>query len=961
MQRDPIPNNLNRRAFLGQCGLVAAACAICPNALQASNENQTPGDLHSEKPYGSGHFGEWITDEFGLPAFHYTCDQTKDPKAISQTDPIFRAPTDQTHQVGNDRVVAAVSNYGYVQVRQDEGAPKFLNDYAPERSQFGAGLGYLTDGKEVLGTFYSGGGTSFERIFGTGYLRKQVKGAQYSVDQVIFAPFGDDPVMISQVILTNHGQSPTDLRWIEYWGCEIYQFSYRACMQASVLSGTPSMSTPGKTVELRRKLGDRFTHHFEHLENRLGLLETKRFLGRTAEDEQLWQTVEDSAAAQARGDFTSPADSVGNACMDDLNPPPTFLASLDSPAEGFATNGKAFFGAGGVHRPTGLERKLDGDLSASGPESALLLERHIHLDPGQSRTLHFIYGYVPQGFSAQALIRKYQTDTEKLWMHSSRKWTQSGMRLSTPEDPWVEREITWDYYYLRSNLTYDDFFHEHILSQSGEYQYLTGFQGAARDPLQHALPLVFSDPQILKEVLRYTLKEMRPNGSIPYALAGHGMQLPDSQDDSSDQPLWLLWAASEYVLATRDVHFLDEEIPFNMVNGPGNEKASVRSLLALAFRHMVDAVSNGPHSLIRMLMDDWDDGLVYSTIGMQWLEAYIREGESVFNSAMGGYVYDHYARLLEYAREDADLRAEVSKRADECRQAVQAQWAGRWFRRAWLGSHYGWLGTENLWADVQPWTIISGAASAEQARTLIQTMDELLRTPSPTGALDFSAGSQSAQTRGEKEWSPYTKLGNVAPALNGLLIWSLAMVDGRLAWDEWKKSSLARHAEVYPDIWSGIWSASDSYHGPTNKFPGGNSPSPAVLGTGTSDCSVQDYPVMNMHAHAWPLYSAAKLLSVEFTPKGVSLKPALPVPTYRFTSALLGFEKSSRGYEGWYAPPAKAGTWAVTLQLPPEEAKTLIGLEVNGAEKSLHLAVDGSIEITGESFPGKPLRWVTRR
>jgi hypothetical protein len=278
-----------------------------------------------------------------------------------------------------------------------------------------------------------------------------------------------------------------------------------------------------------------------------------------------------------------------------------------------------------------------------------------------------------------------------------------------------------------------------------------------------------------------------------------------------------------------------------------------------------------------------------------------------------------------------------------------------------LGSHYGWLGTENLWADVQPWTIISGAASAEQARTLIQTMDELLRTPSPTGALDFSAGSQSAQTRGEKEWSPYTKLGNVAPALNGLLIWSLAMVDGRLAWDEWKKSSLARHAEVYPDIWSGIWSASDSYHGPTNKFPGGNSPSPAVLGTGTSDCSVQDYPVMNMHAHAWPLYSAAKLLSVEFTPKGVSLKPALPVPTYRFTSALLGFEKSSRGYEGWYAPPAKAGTWAVTLQLPPEEAKTLIGLEVNGAEKSLHLAVDGSIEITGESFPGKPLRWVTRR
>jgi hypothetical protein len=961
MRKDLVHGSLNRRAFLGHCGWVAAACAIYPNALHANDENAAPDVLHPEKPYGSSHFGEWITDEFGLPAFHYTCDQTKDPKAVSQTDPIFRAPTDQTHQVGNDRLVAAVSNYGYVQVRQDEGAPKFLNDYAPERSQFGAGLGYLTDGTEVLGTFYPGSGTSFERTFGMGYLRKQVTGAKYSIDQVIFAPFGDDPVMVSQVTVVNHGASPADLRWIEYWGCQVYQFSYRSCMQASALTGASAMSTPGNAVELRRKLGDRFAHRFEHLEGGLGLLETKHFLGRTAEDERLWQTVQDIAAAQARGNFISPADSVGNARLDDLTPPPTFLASLDGLTDGFATDGKAFFGEGGVQRPAGLERRLDRDLGASGPESSLLLERHIHLEPGESRTLHFIYGYVPQGFSAQALIRKYQTDTKSLCMRSSQQWKQSGMRLSTPEDPWVEREITWNYYYLRSNLTYDDFFHEHILSQSGEYQYLTGFQGAARDPLQHALPFVFSDPQILKEVLRYTLKEMRPNGSIPYSLAGHGMQLPESQDDSSDQPLWLLWAASEYVLATRDVNFLNEVIPCNMVNGPGTETATVRSLLALGFRHMVDGVGNGPHQLIRMLIDDWNDGLVYGAVPLKWREEYIREGESVFNSAMAGYVYDHYARLLEYAREDDGLRAEVSQQAEECRKAVRAQWAGRWFRRAWLGENLGWLGTNNLWADMQPWTIISNAASEEQARNLVRTMDELLRTPSPTGALDFSPDPQSAQSKGEKEWSPFIKLGNVAPALNGMLIWSLALVDGKLAWDEWKKSSLARHAEVYPNIWSGVWSASDSYDGPTSKFPGQKSPSAAVLGTGKEDCSVQDYPVMNMHAHAWPLYSAAKLLGVEFSPKGVSFKPSIPPATYRFTSPLLGFEKSVQGYEGWYAPPARAGTWSVTLQLLPEEVRKLTSVKVNGVDASLHLTADGSIEIKGESAPGKPLRWVLRK
>ena len=53
-----------------------------------------------------------------------------------------------------------------------------------------------------------------------------------------------------------------------------------------------------------------------------------------------------------------------------------------------------------------------------------------------------------------------------------------------------------------------------------------GFQGAARDPLQHALPFLFSDPHIVKEILRYTLKEVRPDGSIPYGIVGHGIIVP---------------------------------------------------------------------------------------------------------------------------------------------------------------------------------------------------------------------------------------------------------------------------------------------------------------------------------------------------------------------------------------------------------------------------------------------------
>ena len=172
---------LDRRRFLNTFGQLAVgglafrgvgAAAVTPVSRAAGTTSPA-----TSKAYGAGYFGEWIEDQFGLPAYHYTCDQTTDPRAVTPSNTVWRSPTDHTHQVGNDRVVAAASNYGYVQVRQDEGSPKFLNDYSPERSQYGGGIGFLTDGKEVLSMFYPGNAKTFDRVLGVGYLRKKVTGS----------------------------------------------------------------------------------------------------------------------------------------------------------------------------------------------------------------------------------------------------------------------------------------------------------------------------------------------------------------------------------------------------------------------------------------------------------------------------------------------------------------------------------------------------------------------------------------------------------------------------------------------------------------------------------------------------------------------------------------------------------------------------------------------------------------
>ena len=197
---------INRRRFLADSAKAAAAARLLPECLGFAQGSPAAG-ANARKPYGSGYFGTWIEDEFGLPAFHYTCDQAHDPKAATEVNPGLLSPTEHIHQVGNDRIVAIASNYGHVRVRQDEGAPKFLNDYAPDRGAFAGGFGYLSDGKSAISTFYPGNAKSFDRIFGIGYFRKKVSSDTYNVDHVIFAPFGDDPVLISQVKIANSGEA----------------------------------------------------------------------------------------------------------------------------------------------------------------------------------------------------------------------------------------------------------------------------------------------------------------------------------------------------------------------------------------------------------------------------------------------------------------------------------------------------------------------------------------------------------------------------------------------------------------------------------------------------------------------------------------------------------------------------------------------------------------------------------
>ena len=161
------------------------------------------------------------------------------------------------------------------------------------------------------------------------------------------------------------------MRWVEYWGCQPYQFSFRAAIEA--------MAGLGTQTKLRRDMGRRFSHRVSMIDGTRGLLESKHFEGRSPEEEAAWQRAKAMLRANPNGFIAPVADLRPGTDFESLDLPQTFLVSLDGSANTFSADAGAFFGAGGPSNPAGLNHSLDNKIEASGSHTGLLLERTLQL------------------------------------------------------------------------------------------------------------------------------------------------------------------------------------------------------------------------------------------------------------------------------------------------------------------------------------------------------------------------------------------------------------------------------------------------------------------------------------------------------------------------------------------------------------------------------------------------------
>jgi len=866
----------------GMCIWVGSASAQGNAAGQEKGIGQT--DWAVDSSYGSGHFGTWLVDRFGLPCYRYDVDERTDPAAKS---PLAGVGTAATHLVGNDHVSAIAFNHGYTQLWSSDRRFQWVNLYNEPARHFAGGYGYLNINGQVISTLYLDHplGAEMERRFGVGYFDKELKMETLEVSETVYAPFGDDPVLLHDIVIKNTSPKAERGSWFEYWDVNTF---------------------------------DQGAHQ------PIGL------------DSPRWDEYRRVLSVAQKPD------------AGDRDPLTVFAAPLGTRVSAFDTSVASFFGNGSRGAPAGVVKgRLAGSIAPATehgkPSDALMaLQSDFDLGPGKSVVLCYVYGLAKPSKIAD-IVARYRAAHEPL-QESEQHWVDYVPHADFgTEYRWLARELAWTAYQLRAATNYEEECGYHTINQGGYYQYLLGQNLGTRSWLHYLLPMVYSEPALAREILRYT-SHLQPRGNhnlIPYGTAAH-CSIPTWVGPPDDLDAWFLLAAAEYGLGTRDLAFFDEQVPFY----EGKGSASVWEHLKLAVQHNESII--GPHGDYRTLSPwgDWAD------------EQDPVLTESVLVTAQVAYAYPRIAELA-LLRGDPTFASELRTATERARRVLQAEWMPRgWYSRVWAGDEL--YGKGALYLEPQPWAILARVPSREQTIKLVGNIRRFLTGVNAPAGLGGPSRIGSAQVPArldpevtETHQHVYGALGAGWLGgtswfdLNGWLTWSLASVDGEIphareyAWDEYLRNSLAQHATQFPNRWDGITSTDDTcvaYYGEDVSRCGlGFQETPGIS-------HMFDWEGQNCEEATWLVMNSIQLAGIASTQRGFTIFPHLPLDHFSLAFRRVGLEAGSRALRG-YVRPVQGGDLVFRVHLS-EEARGQF-LDVRAGNQPVASRVDGDwVEFT---------------
>jgi N,N'-diacetylchitobiose phosphorylase len=394
----------------------------------------------------------------------------------------------------------------------------------------------------------------------------------------------------------------------------------------------------------------------------------------------------------------------------------SFFGLVGATPVGFDTDREAFLGSYRSYaNPVVVERGSCTGSRAHGDNACGVLQVELTLAPGASREFMAIMGVgQAQSEGRAALSELDRVEKAQLALHELREhWhgKLDKMVVRTPDAEFDSMTNVWGAYNCLITFAWS---RAASLVYSGERDGL-GYRDTVQD-LLGVLPLIGAEACPRLELM--LTGQCESGGALPVVKPfshrpGHE-QPPRAEEYRADDCLWLFNTVVAYVKETGDTEFFRRVLPY-ADRGEATVLGHLRRAIEFSLEH------SGPHGLPCGLSADWNDCL---RLG--------ERGESVFVAFQLRYALREYAQIAQLLQESAE-GCWAQERLAVLDAAIQKYaWDGQWFVRAFRddGSVVGGQAAAegSLFLNAQSWAVLSGAATAEQARMAMDSVQRLLAT-----------------------------------------------------------------------------------------------------------------------------------------------------------------------------------------------------------------------------------------
>ena len=402
---------------------------------------------------------------------------------------------------------------------------------------------------------------------------------------------------------------------------------------------------------------------------------------------------------------------------------------VNAPVDGFDTDRESFIGMyNGFDAPQNVLAGRATDSVAHGWSPVASHFFRLRLEPGESRTLIFVLGYIEnpaeQKFAADGSIDKTRAHELLAAFDSEAKVDAAFAALNRYWDDLLSR------FHVESGCAELD----RMVNIWNQYQCMVTFNMSRsasffesgigrgmgfRDSNQDLAGFVHQIPERARQrILDIAATQFADGGCY------HQYQPLTKRGNNgigggfNDDPLWLIFGTVAYLKETGDFSILDEPVPYD--NEPGTE-VSLLEHLRVSFEHVVK--HRGPHGLPLIGRADWNDCLNLNCFSNNPDDSFqTTENKSTGSKAeslmiAGLFVYEgkEYAALLRRLGKDASAAEAAVK---EMEAAIrQHGWDGEWFLRAYdyfgrkIGSHENEEG--QIFIESQGWCTMARIGAEE--------------------------------------------------------------------------------------------------------------------------------------------------------------------------------------------------------------------------------------------------------